>query len=71
MLGLVINKISRREAGAYVYERGYYYSSDAGDEGTLKKPSDPTTDAGVTLVGPQAGPTADAQKSPAASSARV
>lgn len=29
VLGLIINKIARREAGAYAYEQGYYYSSDA------------------------------------------
>lgn len=28
VLGLVINKIARREVGAYVYERGYYSSED-------------------------------------------
>lgn len=33
VLGLVINKIARREVGAYVYERGYY-SSEEGLNGT-------------------------------------
>ena len=28
VLGLVINKIARREVGAYVYKRGYYSSED-------------------------------------------
>lgn len=28
VLGLVINKIARREVGSYVYERGYYSSED-------------------------------------------
>lgn len=28
VLGLVINKIARREVGSYVYERGYYSSKD-------------------------------------------
>ncbi|WP_375423626.1 polysaccharide biosynthesis tyrosine autokinase [uncultured Friedmanniella sp.] len=32
VLGLVMNKIAKREVGAYVYERGYY-SSDAGTDG--------------------------------------
>jgi len=35
VLGLVINKIARREVGAYVYERGYYSSDDV----TLESPS--------------------------------
>ena len=40
VLGLVINKIARREVGAYVYERGYY-SSSASDEapGSVSTPS--------------------------------
>ena len=32
VLGLVINKIARREVGAYVYERGYYSSDEAQPE---------------------------------------
>ena len=34
VLGLVINKIARRDVGAYVYERGYYSS----EEVTLESP---------------------------------
>lgn len=41
VLGLVINKISRREAGAYVYERGYYYSSKGDDPGSPPPNSPP------------------------------
>jgi succinoglycan biosynthesis transport protein ExoP len=42
VLGLVINKIARRDVGSYVYERGYYYSSDAGIE-AAEKSSDSTS----------------------------
>lgn len=49
VLGLVINKIARREAGAYVYEKGYYYASDT-DNQNLGKPTDPTSPEGASVA---------------------
>lgn len=39
VLGLVINKIAKREVGAYVYERGYYSSDKAAGDPTDEAPA--------------------------------
>lgn len=51
VLGLVINKIARREAGAYVYAPGYHYFSDKGNS----MPLDPTP-AGKAPAGQSTSP---------------
>lgn len=58
VLGLVMNKIARREVGSYVYERGYYSSDTPGSSGTPGTPGSPGSGDG----GPKAPSDSDSSR---------